>query len=207
MPPPNYHDVRGAGGHGLACSPESRAWSPARPRFQCVMPPARAHCRALTQAWQGRGGPQNAPPPSFPRRREPIPDSVRHYDTRSSPSRRPAQSGGESRGPGRPGSFALFGTAVIATCSARSIESAHRPAPHRPQIPHLRHSREGGNPSPTPGATMTPEAVRHAGRPNQVRNLGVPVVLGLSPCSERRLSLRAAPAQSNRRVDLRRGAL
>ena len=30
------------------------------------------------------------------------------------------------------------------------------------QIPHLRRSREGGNPSPTGCATMTPEAVRHA---------------------------------------------
>ena len=40
------------------------------------------------------------------------------------------------------------------------------------QIPHLRRSREGGNPSPTGCTTMTPEAVRHAPRPNQVGSLG-----------------------------------
>ena len=39
---------------------------------------------------------QNPPPPSFPRRRESIPDRVRHHDTGSSLPRRPAQSGGES---------------------------------------------------------------------------------------------------------------
>ena len=34
-----------------------------------------------------------------------------------------------------------------------------------PQVPHLRHSRERGNPSPTGCTTMTPEAARHAPRP------------------------------------------
>ncbi len=50
------------------------------------------------------------------------------------------------------------------------------------QIPHLRHSRERGNPSPTRCAAMTPEAVRHAGRPNQVGNLGTPNRLPRGPC-------------------------
>ena len=49
------------------------------------------------------------------------------------------------------------------------------------QIPHLRHSRERGNPSPTRCAAMTPEAVRHAGRPNQVGNLGTPNRLPRGP--------------------------
>ena len=40
------------------------------------------------------------------------------------------------------------------------------------QIPHPRHSRERGNPSQTGCTTMTPDAVRHAPRPNQVGNLG-----------------------------------
>ena len=48
------------------------------------------------------------------------------------------------------------------------------PRPRCAQIPHLRHSRERGNPSPTGCASMTPQAVRHAGRPHQVGNLGVP---------------------------------
>ena len=39
----------------------------------------------------------NPPPPSFPRTRESIPNKVRRHDAGSSPSRRPAQSGGESR--------------------------------------------------------------------------------------------------------------
>ena len=46
-----------------------------------------------------------------------------------------------------------------------------------------RHSREGGNPSPTRCATVTPGATRRAGRPNQVGNPGSSLsLLAPRPC-------------------------
>ncbi len=39
-----------------------------------------------------------------------------------------------------------------------------------PQIPHLRHSREGGNPSPARCTAIASEAVRHAARPNYTKS-------------------------------------
>ena len=53
-------------------------------------------------------------------------------------------------------------------------------SPTRPPAhPHLRHSREGGNPSPTGCATMTPEAVRHAPRPTPTSV--IPANAGIHP--------------------------
>ena len=48
-------------------------------------------------ASSSRSSTRNPPPPSFPRRRESIPDMVRHHNPGSSPTRRPSILGGESR--------------------------------------------------------------------------------------------------------------
>ena len=137
---------------------------------------------SATQPAHRRANP-NPPPPSFPRKREPIPDRVRHHDTGSSPSRPPTQSGGESRPTQipHPRRSREGGNPSPTGCTTMTPESVrHAPRPNQvgnlgqPKCPHLRRSREGGNPSPTGCATMTPEAVRHAPRPNQVGNLGQP---------------------------------
>ena len=68
-------------------------------------------------------------------------------------------------------------------CQGRTAQIPHlrhsrerRPLHNRPSRAgrplHNRPSREGENPSPTGRATMTPEAVRHAARPNGVGNPG-----------------------------------
>ena len=85
-------------------------------------------------------------------------------------------------------------------------ESEHLPTA---QIPHLRHTRERGNPSPTGCAAMTPEAARHAGRPNQVGNLrpaaglrGQYICATLPTCN----TLRAHPASPLGRLGSEHGA-
>ena len=88
------------------------------------------------------------------------------------------------------------------------------------QIPHLRHSRAGGNPSPARCVLTTPEAVCHPAHSNQVVNLGANTVLDtpqnacailnpereLQPCplSDNPLSRRdsgAEPAGTMSRID------
>ena len=76
-------------------------------------------------------------------------------------------------------------TSVIAPRTRESIPDRVRhhdtgtSPPRPPAHPHLRHSREGGNPSPTGCATMTPEPVRHARRatPTSV----IPANAGIHP--------------------------
>ena len=61
---------------------------------------------------------------------------------------------------------------LSATLNSYRVPNCPTPSFPRTETFEQRHSRAGGNPSPTGCATMTPEAVRHAGRPNQVGNLG-----------------------------------
>ena len=50
-------------------------------------------------------------------------------------------------------------------CSSIAHPGATRLQQSSAEIPHLRHSREGGNPAPAWCAITTPEAVQHAARP------------------------------------------
>ncbi len=67
-----------------------------------------------------------------------------------------------------------------APTSASTPTDASKGAEVWPQIHYLRHSRDGGNPSPARCTAIASEAVRHAARANQVVDLGWRTWLAIS---------------------------
>ena len=145
-----------------------------------------------------RGSFPNPPPPSLPRRRESIPGELHSHSLRGSPSRRPCKSGGGSgvAPDSPPPSFPRRRESIPGGVHSHSLRGSpsRRPANQvvdlgSPRIPHLRRSREGGNPSPAGCTAIASEAVRHAalqirwwiwGRPGFPTSV-VPAKAGIHP--------------------------